>query len=400
LTINRRLDEIAQLQVGFAFKSAGFSSGDEDVRLLRGDNIGQGVLRWENAVRWSADDAVDERYAMQSGDLVIAMDRPWIGAGLKFASVTERDLPAWLVQRVARLRALPGVDQRYLHYLIASRDFTSHILAVQTGTAIPHVSGPQILSFGCPDHSLLEQRAIAEVLGALDDKIASNGRLTRAIDELLSSHFARLGVDEEPEGIGAPITHYVHVNPAVPMPRGAEAIYLDMKSVPEAGPAVVAWSCRPPRGGARFRNGDTVMARITPCLENGKTGYVDFMDEGEVGVGSTEFIVLRSRDHVPMPLSYFLARSPRFREFAIRHMVGSSGRQRLSGGDLRGLQVRVVPQGDLDAFGALAGPLMSRLKAATDESRALVSLRDSLLPVLMSGKIRVKDAEKVVEGVV
>jgi len=183
LTINRRLDEIAQLQVGFAFKSAGFSSGNEDVRLLRGDNIGQGVLRWENAVRWSADDAVDERYAMQSGDLVIAMDRPWIGAGLKFASVTERDLPAWLVQRVARLRALPGVDQRYLHYLIASRDFTSHILAVQTGTAIPHVSGPQILSFGCPDHSLLEQRGIAEVLGALDDKIAANHNvLTGALD--------------------------------------------------------------------------------------------------------------------------------------------------------------------------------------------------------------------------
>ena len=101
MTIKRRLDEIAELQVGFAFKSAGFSGGDQDVRLLRGDNIGQGVLRWENAVRWSADDAVDERYAMQAGDLVIAMDRPWIGAGLKFASVTERDLPAWLVQQFA-----------------------------------------------------------------------------------------------------------------------------------------------------------------------------------------------------------------------------------------------------------------------------------------------------------
>src|SRR5436853_4416145 len=79
------------------------------------------------------------------------------------------------------------------------------------------------------------------------------------------------------------------------------------------------------RSGSKFRNGDTLLARITPCLENGKTGFVDFLPEGEVGRGSTEFIVLRSKRVTP-EFVYCLARTYEFRENAIKSMVGSSGR--------------------------------------------------------------------------
>ena len=83
-------------------------------------------------------------------------------------------------------------------------------------------------------------------------------------------------------------------------------------------------------GGAKFKNGDTLLARITPCLENGKTAQVNELDEGEVGFGSTEYIVLRAKEgKSDKDFIYYLSISPNFRSIAIKSMVGSSGRQRV-----------------------------------------------------------------------
>ena len=82
--------------------------------------------------------------------------------------------------------------------------------------------------------------------------------------------------------------------------------------------------------GTKFRNGDTLLARITPCLENGKTAQVDILEEDEVAYGSTEFIVLREKEGVTLNnYIYYLAISPQFRQIAIKSMNGSSGRQRV-----------------------------------------------------------------------
>lgn len=83
-------------------------------------------------------------------------------------------------------------------------------------------------------------------------------------------------------------------------------------------------------GGTKFRNGDTIVARITPCLENGKTAYIDLLDDGEIAFGSTEFIVMRNKENVTIPeYVYYLSISPKFREKAISLMTGTSGRQRV-----------------------------------------------------------------------
>ena len=82
-------------------------------------------------------------------------------------------------------------------------------------------------------------------------------------------------------------------------------------------------------GGSKFRNGDTLMARITPCLENGKTAYVSMLDEDEVGFGSTEYIVFRNIEGITdNKFVYYFVTSPWFRDIAVKSMVGSSGRQR------------------------------------------------------------------------
>lgn len=105
-------------------------------------------------------------------------------------------------------------------------------------------------------------------------------------------------------------------------------------------------------GGTKFRNGDTIMARITPCLENGKTAKVDVLDEGEVGFGSTEYIVFRAKEGNDPDFIYYLVTSPVVREPAIKSMVGSSGRQRVQTDVLQGLRVKVP---DLESQRAIAG---------------------------------------------
>jgi len=145
-------------------------------------------------------------------------------------------------------------------------------------------------------------------------------------------------------------------------------------------------------------NGDTLVARITPCLENGKTTFVDFLEAGQVGWGSTEYIVLRPKPPLPDEFAYCLARSTEFRDFAIQSMTGSSGRQRVPAESLSHFRVVAAPKVIAEVFGRLIRPLFARSSAATKESRTLAALRDALLPKLISGQIRVADAERIADG--
>jgi type I restriction enzyme S subunit len=159
----------AELLVGFAFKSAGYTVSDDGVRLLRGDNIVPGSIRWEDEKRWPQSDVAQySRYKLLAGDIVLAMDRPWIKAGLKHAMLSNSDLPSLLVQRTACLRKGPGLENRFLLYLVRSTGFARHLLGVQTGIGVPHISGKQIQDFRFKKPPLDEQRVIVDTLERLD----------------------------------------------------------------------------------------------------------------------------------------------------------------------------------------------------------------------------------------
>jgi type I restriction enzyme S subunit len=169
--VDRTLGAEIDLLAGFAFKSAQYTIDEDDIRLLRGDNIIQGCLRWDDVKRWPADDIGDyERYQLEEGDVVLAMDRPWVKAGLKHATISADDLPCLLVQRTARLRGGANLDNRFLKLLIGSEAFTSHILGVQTGIGVPHISGQQIKDFEFARPPLAEQRRIADNLDDLHEQ--------------------------------------------------------------------------------------------------------------------------------------------------------------------------------------------------------------------------------------
>lgn len=187
-TLGSEIDLLA----GFAFKSAQYTNNDGDIRLLRGDNIIQGCLRWDDVKRWPANDiAPYDRYQIREGDVVLAMDRPWVKAGLKHAIITADDLPCLLVQRTARLRGGANLDNRFLMFLIGSAAFTSHILGVQTGIGVPHISGQQIQDFEFARPPVGEQRRIADNLDALREetqRLASlYQRKLAVLDELKKS---------------------------------------------------------------------------------------------------------------------------------------------------------------------------------------------------------------------
>ncbi len=180
-TLGNEIDLLA----GFAFKSAKYTDDENSIRLLRGDNIIQGCLRWDDVKRWPVNDIKDyKRYQLEEGDVVLAMDRPWVKAGLKHAIISAADLPCLLVQRTARMRGKEKIDNRFLMYLIRSEAFIRHILGVQTGIGVPHISGQQILDFEFFKPPMATQRRIVDNLDVVGTETQ---RLTTLYSRKLSA---------------------------------------------------------------------------------------------------------------------------------------------------------------------------------------------------------------------
>ena len=131
-------------------------------------------------------------------------------------------------------------------------------------------------------------------------------------------------------------------NPRESLAKGTVAKKIGMDKLQPFCRDVLGYELELFSGGTKFRNGDTIMARITPCLENGKTAKVSILDDGEVGFGSTEYIVFRAKDGVDENFIYYLVCSPLVREPAIKSMVGSSGRQRVQTDVVQNLEI-IVP---------------------------------------------------------
>ncbi|EAO4365818.1 restriction endonuclease subunit S [Salmonella enterica subsp. enterica serovar Bere] len=220
----------------------------------------------------------------------------------------------------------------------------------------------------------------------------------KATAELFPSAMKNSEVGAIPEGwnIGK-LGDIIEFNPKRVLKKGNIAPYLDMKNVPITGHSAQEIIDREFSSGSKFRNGDTLLARITPCLENGKTAFVDFLLTDEmIGWGSTEFIIMRSKQSLPLSLSYFLARLDYFRTIAIQSMQGTSGRQRADASVLE-QHIWVVPPNEiLKKFGIFSDSVLNCNRARNAENNALTQLRDTVLPKLLSGEITLPEAEQII----
>ena len=186
------------------------------------------------------------------------------------------------------------------------------------------------------------------------------------------------------------------INPTRVLKKGTVAPYLDMAKLSPSGHCVEPPIQRKMASGSKFRNGDSLMARITPCLENGKIAFVDFLADGQIGWGSTEFLVLRPKAPLPEYFGYLLCRHSVFRDFAVQSMSGTSGRQRIQN-DLLGRYSLALPDSLIAlAFQNVIEPIQKCISANHEQTQTLTTLRDTLLPRLISGQLRLPDAEEAV----
>lgn len=377
-----RLGDVTKIDVGFPFKSECFSENPQDIRLLRGDNIAQGRLRWAGVKRWPIGSPYDSRYELAPGDVVLAMDRPWIEAGLKQATVRDDDLPAVLVQRVARLRGVDGkLDQGYLAAIVSSGSFSDYLVSVQTGSAVPHISGRQIAEFSLRLPPIGEQRAIAEVLGALDDKIAANTKLATTADKYARSYYSSVANEL------APIRDIAHITMGT-SPKGSDLnqvgdglpFYQGVRDFGTRTPTVRVWTTTPLRVA---QPGDTLLSVRAPV------GRINRADE-RVAIGRG-LSALRSTSDLPWVLQHALfAGAGAWAPFDAGGTVFSS----VNRNEIAGVRVPWVSESRQRDVEARLAAIEMRIASAIAENLTLVTTRDALLPHLMSGKLPVADVEQ------
>lgn len=180
----------------------------------------------------------------------------------------------------------------------------------------------------------------------------------------------------------------ITINPKTKLDKTTENPFIGMSGLAENSMVISDVIQKKGNSGAKFINGDTLFARITPCLQNGKTGYVQFLTEEQpVGFGSTEFIVLRESQDLSSEFIYLLSRSNNFREHAIQSMTGATGRQRVHNDCFASLYVAVPPRDLMDEFTTLVAPMFKSIFNLSKRNENLKKQRDMLLPKLITGDI-------------
>ena len=347
-----------------------------------------------------------------------------VGRKGAYRGIHYSDKPFFVIDTAFFVNPKVDMDLRWAYYCLLTYD----INGMDSGSAIPSTSRDEFYKLPVALPSKVEQVQIAKTLALFDDRITllreTNATLEAIAQALFKSWFvdfdpvrAKLerrtpeGMDEatarlfpdsfEESELGlvprgwrvATLADTFDVNPTRKLSKGSMASYLDMASLATSGHCVEAPIEREMGSGAKFQNGDTLLARITPCLENGKSAFVDFLAEGQIGWGSTEFLVLRPKAPLPPYLGYLLCRHPAFREYTIQSMSGTSGRQRIQN-DVLGRYLLAVPGLEIvTVFAGVIEPTQRSIAANHQSAQTLATLRDTLLPRLISGQLRLPAAQ-------
>ena len=304
------------------------------------------------------------------------------------------------------------VNPRYIYYVVLSHHFDRFMFEHTLGSAQPNLKVTDLKRVPIPLAPLEEQEKIANILSSLDDKIELNNEMNKTLEEMAQSIFKRWFVDFEfpnedgqsykssggemveselgmiPKGWEVKeLGEVININPRESLKKGEEKIYVEMANLPLNYARITNYIEKPFNGGTKFRNGDTLLARITPCLENGKTAIVDFLEENDLAFGSTEYIVMRPKV-LNQYYIYCLSRNEDFRNYAIKNMNGSSGRQRVDANTIKQYRIPCPDENTLELYNQFCVSLFNQMKKNDDESKVLGDIRDTLLHKLMSGDIK------------
>ena len=361
------------------------------------------------------------------------VNKPGVVIGRKgtVGNVTYSENPFWAIDTAFYVADEPEIrDIRFVYFMLK----TLGLNQMNSDSAVPGLNRDNAHALPIVIPPIQIQREIADHLQMLDDRITLLLETNTTLEAIAQALFKSWFVDfdpvrakqegREPEGMDADtaalfpdsfeeselglvpkgwgcstLAEAYEINPSRKLRKGETAPYLEMAGVPTSGHSVDNIVLREMGSGSKFINGDTLLARITPCLENGKSAFVDFLEKDQIGWGSTEFVVLRPKAPLPNYHGYLLCRHESFRTFAIQSMSGTSGRQRIQN-DVIGAYALVLPTERITkAFTKIVEPIQKTIASNHKQSQTLATLRYTLLPRLISGQLRIPEAEALIEEV-
>ncbi|BBV67791.1 restriction endonuclease subunit S [uncultured Kluyvera sp.] len=449
---NRKLGSIVSLIRGNTYKSALLNQ--DGPYLLGLASIGpHGGFRKDKLKTYGGPSA--EKHILYTGDMFVSLKDITQQALLlgAVARVPDEIKKGRLTQDTVKLSFTDETySKEYFYWALRTPQYREYCKARALGTTNLSLSREDFLDFEIPTYTLKRQQ-IVNILELIEKKINLNENTNKKLEQLSQLIFKSWFVDFDPVidnalDVGNPIPEAlqsraelrqkvrnstdfkplpadiralfpvafeetelgwvpkgwilesvakaININPSVKLPKNTVAKYVDMKSLPTQGYSISDVIEKPYAGGAKFQKNDTLFARITPCLENGKTGFVDFLDEQETAFGSTEFIVMRGTTKVHYSYVACLARENNFRLHAIQNMVGSSGRQRVQNSCFDSFYIAVPTPSVMSLFAGKVSSYFDKMYCCNMENKSLTNLRDTLLPKLISGELSLEDLPDLV----
>ena len=392
-----KLSEVADIIVGFAFKSQDFNTNGIGVRLVRGKNITRRSLRWGEDTRWWNDFSFNlDRYYLREKDIVIGMDGSLVGKN--YAKINASDLPLLLVQRVACIRAKEEVSQDYLWQIIATPLFENYIDAVKTGTTIPHISGKQIGEYEIPYCNAETQERIASILSVTEEKIRLNTAINENLESQAQAIFKSWFVDFEPFGGVKPeewteksvydLAEYINGAAFKKNEYSTEGIPIIKIAELKNGITDSTQYCRIEKDEKYYFDNKAILFSWSGNPETSIDTFLWY--RGKAILNQHTFRVVSKYN--ASAFTYFLLKylKPKFTHIASNKQTTGLGHVTVS--DLKRLQFSCSTDA-IEEFEKMSKPLFDMIYNTYVESNRLSKLRDVLLPKLMNGEIDVSEVK-------
>ena len=400
-----RLGDVCNIITGFPFPGKKYSK--EGIRVVRGDNVTIGNLRWdtEKDKRWNEPFDKTEYYSLQANDIVIGMDGSRVGKNK--ARIKEEDLPLLLAQRVACVRHNELAEQDYLYYNIFSKKFIDYVNSIHTGSAIPHISQKQIEDYKILLPNLETQRRIASILSSLDRKIELNNKINADLEEMAQAIFKNWFVDFEPF-------------------KDSKFVDSELGMIPEGWKVgTLGDFCKCLLGGTPSRSKEEYWNGDVNWINSGEINKFRILEASEkiteLGLSKSATKLLPKKttvlaitgatlgqvslleidtcanqsvigvlENAEVPYEYIYPFIKDRIEMLIQHQTGGA-QQHINKDNVESLIFLLPTINVLEDYISLVSPMYKRIESQCFENLYLSLLRDTLLPRLMSGELEVPE---------
>ncbi|GMR63536.1 restriction endonuclease subunit S [Bacillus sp. MN7755] len=300
---------------------------------------------------------------------------------------------------LASIRSKYGINHTKLVSLILDQKLSS-ILQSSSGSTFPNVSRTQLENLEIFLPSIEEQMTIADIFSSILQQESLNLKINKTLEEMAQTLYKHWFIQEDTEE-EIELSQIVELNPRLTIKKEQISSFIDMKALPINASSIQYTSIQKKAfsSGSKFQNEDVLLARITPCFQNGKAALVNCLEENEIAFGSTEFLVLRSNKHSCSMFLYCLCKDLSFLKYAEGSMVGSSGRQRIQNDFLLKYKLPKFTQEKMTNFKLQTTTWFKVIANNTLQNYKLAETRNYLLPLLLSRDIEVKEAKQIIKEV-